>query len=177
MDKFPVLWQSEPVGELKTEREALYTWFTVRCRLPDSGLWCAWAVGEEGTLRIGVLEPSNGQAAIRRRFSQRLTAPLGRLLRGEVRPTGEAEENDWKADAEAERLFQTAWIRKHLQGVRGVLTKGGAERWIALPYDPQKPFPLQPLFCFASLRWISGRPYVVYRFDEKEWPRMPTEKK
>ena len=38
MDKFPLLWKKNSLGELTTEREALYTWFTARCRLPGKGL-------------------------------------------------------------------------------------------------------------------------------------------
>ena len=42
MDKFPLLWDGRSVGELTTEREALYTWYEARCRLPEKGLWCGW---------------------------------------------------------------------------------------------------------------------------------------
>ena len=66
MDKFPLLWKEAPLGELTTEREALYTWFTARCRLPGKGLWCAWAVGDRGELRLGILEPEGERAADRR---------------------------------------------------------------------------------------------------------------
>lgn len=45
MDKFPLIWAGNPVGELTVEREALYTWFTARCHLPEEGLWCAWSWG------------------------------------------------------------------------------------------------------------------------------------
>ena len=38
MDKFPLIWAGNPVGELTVEREALYTWFTARCHLPEEGL-------------------------------------------------------------------------------------------------------------------------------------------
>ena len=44
MDKFPVVWKDQTVGELTTEQEALYTCFAVRCTLPGEGLWCAWAL-------------------------------------------------------------------------------------------------------------------------------------
>ena len=79
MDKFPLMQGGVSVGELITEQEALYTWFEARCRLPGEGLWCAWAVGDRGELRLGVLEPCGDRATIRRRFSARLTAPLGKL--------------------------------------------------------------------------------------------------
>ena len=79
MDKFPLLWEGKPSGELVTEREALYTWFTARCKRPREGIWCAWVIGNRGELRIGVLEPMGNQAVIRRRFSDRMTQPLGKF--------------------------------------------------------------------------------------------------
>lgn len=88
MDKYPVFREEQTVGELTVTPEALYTAFSVSCRERE-GLWCAWAVGETGNLRIGVLEPENGCLQIRRRFSKRLTDPLGPILRGELRPLGE----------------------------------------------------------------------------------------
>ena len=168
MDKFPLLWEGKAIGELSVEREALYTWFTARCRLPGDGIWCAWAVGDRGELRLGVVEPQNG---IRRRFSQHMTAPLGKLLRGELRPAGDRAEEAWAAVPEADRLFRTPWLRRYLRGVRGAMTRTvGEVRLLALPYDEKKPFPLTPLFCLAQLKSICGKRYVVYAFDGREWP-------
>ena len=146
MDKFPLLWKERSVGELTAEREALYTCFSVRCALPGEGLWCAWAVGDRGELRLGVLEPQGDAAVLRRRFSHRMTAPAGRLLRGEVRPASPPEEaaGDW-APAEAEALF-------------------------AVPYDPRRPVPLTGLFCFARPCRVRGERYWVYAFDSRERP-------
>ena len=95
MDKFPLMQGGVSVGELITEQEALYTWFEARCRLPGEGLWCALAVGDRGELRLGVLEPCGDRATIRRRFSARLTAPLGKLRQGEIRPAHPPEPEDW----------------------------------------------------------------------------------
>ena len=170
MDRFPVLLEGKTAGELTTEREALYTWFTARCRLPRKGLWCAWAVGERGELRLGVLEPAGEQSVIRRRFSDRMTAPLGRLLRGEIRPAGEREET-WVPAPAPDRLFRTPWLRRQLQNTQGVLTRTEREcRFLAIPYDAKQPFRLTALFCFARLRPVGGKPYVVYGFDKEEWP-------
>ena len=168
MEKFPLLWEGKALGELIVEQEALYTWFTVRCRLPGEGIWCAWAVGDKGELRLGVVEPQNG---IRRRFSKQMTEPVGTLRRGELRSAGEKTSDIWSAAPEPARLFRTPWLRRQLQGVRGALTgKAGETRLLALPYDGKKPLPLAPLFCLARLRDIGGKRYVVYAFDEKEWP-------
>ena len=168
MDKFPLLWEGKAIGELSAEQETLYTWFTVRCRLPGEDIWCAWAVGDRGELRLGVVEPQNG---IRRRFSHQMTAPLGKLLRGELRPAGDRTEENWTAAPEPDRLFRTPWLRRQLRDVRGALTRTAGEgRFLALPYDEKKPFPLIPLFCLAHPRNIGGKRYMVYAFDGKEWP-------
>lgn len=168
MDKFPLLWEGKAIGELSAEQEALYTWFTVRCRLPGEDIWCAWAVGDRGELRLGVVEPQNG---IRRRFSHQMTAPLGKLLRGELRPAGDRTEENWTAAPEPDRLFRTPWLRRQLRDVRGALTRTAeAGRFLALPYDEKQPFPLTPLFCLAQPRNIGGKRYLVYAFDGKEWP-------
>lgn len=178
MDKFPLTQGGEAVGELEVLEEALYTRFIARCRPLGEGLWCAWAVGEKGELRLGVMEPAGEELCISRRFSGRMTQPLGRLLRGEARPARQAREEagegaeSWRPEAAPARLFRTPWLRRQLQGARGVLTRPWAEGMeLALPYHPASPFPLTPLFCLARIRVIGEERYVVYRFDRREWPR------
>lgn len=175
VDKFPLLLDGRAAGELTVEREALYTWFDARCRLPEEGgLWCAWAVGQAGSLRLGVLEPTGREAAIRRRFSMRMTEPLGRLLRGEVRPAAEEDRGTWRAVPEPETLFRAPWLRKRLRGADGALLRTGEGRsFLALPYDNERPFPLCTLFCFASIRSINGVKYAVFVFDGEERPVFP----
>lgn len=170
MDKFPLEWSGRSVGELSCERENLYTRFTAACRLPGEGLWCAWAVGERGELRLGVLEPGGEEASITRRFSGRMTQPLGRLLRGEIRPAAE-DGAAWEQTAAPEQLFRSPWLRRQLRGIRGALTRTREEgRELALPYDSRKPFPLAPMFCLARVRRIRESWYAVYRFDGEERP-------
>ena len=112
MDKFPLLLEGSPAGELIAEPEGLYTWFSARCPLPD-GLWCAWAVGDRGELRLGVLEPEGTQGTIRRRFSRQLTAPLGRLLRGEARPAGgRGGQKLWRGQRVPGKCVQVGHIRR-----------------------------------------------------------------
>ena len=174
IDKFPLLLDGRAAGELTVEREALYTWFDARCRLPGEGLWCAWAVGQEGSLRLGVLEPMGQEAVIRRRFSGRMTEPLGRLLRGEVRPAAAEDRQVWQAVPDPETLFQASWLRKRLRGAAGALVRTEEGRTLlALPWDSKKAFPLPTLFCFASIRSINGGNYVVFAFDGEERPVFP----
>lgn len=170
MDKFPVVWKDQTVGELTAEREALYTCFAVRCTLPGEGLWCAWAVGDRGELRLGVLEPQGGAGMIRRRFSHRLTAPAGRLLRGEVRPAAQPEqEMDWTPLEDA--MFHSPGLRRQLQGTEGALwRREGETLLLALPYAPRRPMPLTGMFCFARPCRIRGERYLVWTFDSRERP-------
>lgn len=172
MDKFPLLWEGKAIGELTVEQEALYTWFEAVCRLPEGGLWCAWIVGDRGELRLGVLEPSAGRSWIRRKFSRRMSEPIGTPVRGEVRPASAvAESGDWETVASPELLFRTPWLRQQLRGTVGVLARRrGAGRTLALPYEPGRPFPLPSLFCLARVERIGERYYVLYTFDRDESP-------
>ncbi len=170
MDKFPLYLGEKSTGELTVEPEALYTWFTARCRLPDQELWCAWAVGDAGELRLGILEPSGEEGVIRRRFSRQLTAPLGKLVRGEVRPAVSAAGGDWEELPHPEGEFHSPWLRRCLHGQACFLHRAGEFRLVALPWDPGKPFALTPVFCFATLRRVRGREAAVVAFDTEEKP-------
>lgn len=171
MDRFPVLWNGASAGELTAQREGLYTCFHVRCQPPENAVWCAWAVGDRGELRLGVLEPSGGAFVLRRRFSDHMTAPVGRVLRGELRPAGEQPMCQWTAAPRPDQLFSASWLRRLLQGLTGAMTcTEGNIRCLMLPYDPKEPFPLTELFCFARLRYLGEKAYVEFQFDRTEQP-------
>ena len=173
MDKYPLLWQGKSAGELTVTEEGLYTCFDCACRLPGEGIWCAWAVGADGQLRLGVLEPEGRRGRIRRRFSRQMTAPLGKLLRGEVRPAADRAE-EWEPFSPQKHALRTPWLRQALAGTGGVLTRwADGKRWLAVPWDPSRPFPLVPIVCFAVLRRIRDRDYAVFVLDGEEWPQFP----
>ena len=177
MERFPVLWEGKTCGELTMEREGLYTCFSARAHLPE-GIRCAWVAGERGEVRLGILEPlQGGMWEIRRRVSNAAAAPMGRILRCEVRRVGECAPV-WQAVPEPERLFTTPFFRQGLQGTDGVLScRRDGECLLALPWNKAAPFPLAPLFCLARLHCIGNRYYIVYAFDEKERPILPKKEK
>ena len=176
MDKFPILWKGKSVGELILEKEPLYTWFTVQCHLPESGLWCAWTVGEQGTLRLGVLEPAGESFEIRRRFSDRLTAPLGKVLHGEIRVILK-DEAKWERVSDPDRQIRSSWLRNQIRGRKDVLIRPEGETiLLAFPYDKGKAFPMVPLFCFAEIRPIREQDYVIFAFDQKNQPVFQSER-
>ena len=174
MERLPIIYQNAQVGELAVERLAGDIGFSARCQTPGKELQCLWVVGSSGELRLGVPEGRGGEAVFSRRFSQRMTAPLGRLLRGELRKAGGSRESGWKSVSRPEELFRTPWLRRSLTGVEGALTKKtGAGRCLALPYSPESPFLLTPIFCLCRIRRIGERSYAVFSFDDAEWPRLP----
>ena len=174
MDKFALMREGKAVGELQWEQETDSAVVSARCPPQGDGLWCAWAIGQRQELRIGLMEKQNGQWSIRRRFSRRLTDPLGPLVRGELRAVGQGEQKDaWKAVERPEMLFRPLWLRRQMQGMQGVKTrKGEGSRFVAIPYAKNKPFPLPALFCFARIVEMGEREYAVFAFDERDWPQF-----
>ena len=171
----PLMDGERKIGELTTAREGLYTCFRADCALPETGVFCVWAVGETGEVRIGIPEPVNGRGCLSRRFSDHVTAPAGTLLRGELRPAGETENGEtWEPLPRPETAFRTPWLCGRLRGLPGVLTaRSGALRRVAIPYDGSGPFPLTGLFCLARIGHAVGKRCVIYTFDSREQPVFP----
>lgn len=172
MDRVPVLLEKQAIGELTGETLPDGCVFSLRCRGTGAGLYSAWAVGTSGELRLGVPDQADGQLALRRRFSTALAAPIGRLVRGELRSCESAGDGtQWQSAACPEKLFRSDFLRFQLRGVKGVLTRReGGCRFLALPFDGRRPFLLTSLFCFARVARINAEPYAIFAFDRDENP-------
>ena len=103
MKKLPIACGGETVGDAEREDERLYIRVNVRVAL-RRGLWCAWGIGGRGDVRIGVLEPVNGESVISRRFSRRSLADAGEFSRVELRPV-ESGVGDMEAHIAADHKF------------------------------------------------------------------------
>ena len=166
MEHLPICRNGETVGELTMEREGLYLRCRAQCRLPDDRVWGIWAVGEQGELRIGIPDP--GRELIRC-FSRQKTAPAGTLKRVDLRPAGEAVV--WQSLQRPEDWFRSHWLCALLRGLNGVLGYREKDRiTLAIPFDPQKSFPLLPLFCLGQAEQIQGKSCILYTFDRDERP-------
>lgn len=171
MDKFPIFYEGRMIGELMARQEGEDTLFSAHFCLPEKDLWCLWAVGQDGTLRLGCPEQPSGEVVLSRRFSRRMTAPLGRLRHAELRKAAQQNQCGWEKIKDPQQLFRAQWLRQALQGKKGVLTrKQGPCRLIALPFSLEKPFPLISLFCFAAIRELQEGKYAVFTFNAEEWP-------
>ena len=169
MDKFPVLFGGKcSVGELTVDCKGCYTDFTAQIYLSKDGLWCLWAIGDKGELRLGVLEPKDGNAFLRKRFSDQLVLPIGEVVRGEIYPVGEGS-YEWEPVTSVEQVFTSAWLRKRLCRQDGMLRKRcGSGQYIAIPHDKGSEFTVIDLFCFARFKSIAERSYLMLCFDEEE---------
>ena len=135
--------------------------FEVICHPPEPGLWRAWVQGEEGRLDLGLLEGGR----LRRRFSRRLTASLGRVRWAGAEPCG-SREPAWRPAGPEDcplPLPPGSLCRREGRRVR-----------LAAPYDREGPFPLTELFCLARIRAMDGGLWAEYRFEDG-YPVPPEE--
>ena len=173
MERLTLYGNGRAVGVLTAETRGLYTCFTASCPA-CTGVCRAYAVGEQGELRLGVLEPAGSVFRLCRSLSARECAAVGRLVRGEIRASKDSAEPVWQEADAPERLFRTPFLREQLRGVRGALTCRSGEEWLlALPLDVRGPFPLPGLFCLAAVRRIGAQEYAVFAFDRCERPVLP----
>lgn len=168
MEKYPVLAETGTVGELTVFQEGQDTIFRLSCPHQE-GLWSAWAVGAQGELRIGVPLREQDGLCISRRFSQRMTVQLGPLLRGELRQLS-AKQDVWKTSQSPAEVFHTPYLRRNLADRRLLLRGWERRREAAVPYEADRPFPLEAMFCFARLEWVEGQLCWVFAFDPEERP-------
>ena len=171
METLDILAEGRPVGTAEVTEEGLYLRFTADCEDPLSGPCRLVGVGERGELRLGVPEPEGGRLRLSRALSRRDCAAVGRLSHLELRaPVGSSPQ--W--EPLPPEAFREGWIRGRLRREREVLfARRGETRVVALPFDPEKPFPWPELFCLARIAVWRGREWAVFAFDGRERPILP----
>lgn len=171
-------------------------WLTVReengrarieAELPDDrrGLYKGWLLGAHGRALAGTFVPEGGALKLRRTLS------LDELRRqGAWPPAGAAAELAFAAGAVPRREATAppaGWQWEPSPARRmgePLLARAAGERRalyrpeeggfsLAYPFDPAAPFPLTPLFCFASVRRLGGTWYAVFPFRPGGCPRPP----
>ena len=173
MEPLVILLHGKPCGELLAEERGLYRYYSAVCRMAfDTEPMRLFAVGEQGELRLGVMQPEGGRFVLHRQVSVKEACAAGKLLRGELRPIAIREE-EWYPAAEPEKLFRGAMLKKRLRGKKGVLFfRSGDRCFLAVPFGVDSPFPLTEMFCLARVRRFGQRLYAVFCFDGEENPKF-----
>ena len=170
---YPVLYQGEQVGQVTLTEQGGRTQAAVSCRRDNAGLFRAYLLCERGEYPLGVLEPRGEEMCLRRTVRTGELQALGVIWRGEMRMSYAFSRPDgWQSLERAEAFFTAdAELSRLAAGIQGGLwRREGSGRLLALPYAPERPFPLAPLFCFARVETIRGSVYAVYRFEEGDRP-------
>ena len=169
-------------GALWIREEGLRARFS--CERPDDkrGLYKAYIKGVGGRLLLGTMIPEGGRLGLCRTWS------VDELTRKGFWPVtgGEAElsfsfENaqarsregpaGWSRERDPSRLLGDKIISGAAGAVREALYSREEEGFaLAIPYEENGAFPIQPLFCFAYLETIESKPYVVFHFNARGCP-------
>lgn len=155
----PLEADGKTVGTVDIRREEKETCFFLRgTAKPD--LYRVTIRGDRGTVFLGVWE---GEQTLCRRLSRELTAPLGTpLCACAVR----CQRDEGWVSAPPERF--APWPTEH-----GLCRRRGGVWELALPYRPDRPFPLPELVCLARICTVAGEERAVFCFDDDRMPVMP----
>ena len=175
MERYVLYCQGAARGELTLLPQGACTQVEARMPDPGDGVYRAALVGERGTLKLGVLEPSAGELCLRRRPYSRDVAAIGPILRGEAAcsvPFGGA----WERVERPAALLRDPFLSRRLADVPSGWRRQGEVLELALPLERGRPFPLETLFCLARVETVEGTDCAVYRFDREGKP-LPPERK
>lgn len=179
MEKVGLYCAGRRVGDVSLSPEGTRTEVRLSMGDPGDGLYRASLCGDRGECPLGVLAPENGRLELTRRLYGRELAALGKIRRGEVKQSFHFQKTEeplhWQETARPAQLFQDTFYRSRLRACgKGWWRRVGERLYVALPLTPGQPFPLEAIFCLASVTTIEGQPCAVYVFQNGE--PLPPEK-
>lgn len=122
------------------------------------GLYKAWLTGRNGRCLLGTLAPENGRLYLRRTLS------IDSLRRQGVWPIAGVQEEMVCSFQEPMLNFEDEVLRQSARRLPAhTVRREGDGFSLSVPFDPYKPFPLTPAFCFARL--VQGRLFFSFRKD------------
>ena len=160
--RYDVLCRGRRVGYADVDRRGAYTVVSCRCPVQSASVTrlCAAADGEGPSL--GVMVPRGGELWLEKRLSRSQLSALGPgTVRRFVLSFDDGVPDGWEPCPEAGALFRDPLLRRI--SVRGALTRQrDGLRELAVPWSPEAPFPLAPLFCLGRLLERDGRDYLLF---------------
>ena len=166
MEQIPLLLEGREIGTVTIREGCAF----VQAALLDDGLYRAYLRGGNGELLLGVLEPRDGALRAEKRLSAAELAALGTIRDARARRSFSFAAERWESVGEAP-LFADAALSRRVSAIRGgKYRRDGRGIRLALPYAPERPFPLVERFCFAQIRAVEGQLCAVYCLDAQGFP-------
>ena len=159
------------------ERVRLY----MEVRTTATGLCRGLQLGENGDLDLGRMLPEGGCLRLERSFLVETLKKKGcwpitgaRLVRP-VKPAAGTPPKGWSRDLGLGALFphDPALAQAAEQAARPLYRPRPQGFQLPWPWDPEAPFPLPPVFCFARVQALGDRPSLLFQFQTGGIPRLP----
>ena len=174
-ERFPL---AEGGGWLTVREEKGRVWCQAQLPNDSKGLYKCWLAGPGGMALLGTFVPQGDCLRLERTLS------VDELKRQGAWPP-EGAQAVLAFSFGGEQPPPRGWVREHAPGrLMGepllaqaaggpaLLRQEAAGFSLAYPYRPDRPFPLTPLFCFARLEELEGRPYLRFPFRSGGCPRL-----
>ena len=139
------------------------------------GLYKVWIRGAGGRLLLGTLAPEDGCLRLHCRLAigQLERAGCWPVTGGESVLTFSFERSQWTREWHPDRLVKDMVLKRVISGQTVLLRRQEGGFCLAVPFDPVRPFPLEPLFCLGEVRRVEGRLHAVFSFDRTGTPVAP----
>lgn len=166
-------------GQLLCREQGGRVTVQMQVQAPGRGLYHGLLVGPGGTWDLGPLVPQGDRLTLGQTLDVAALQARGcwPVLGGRLRQThafGRSFDGTWREAGDLAALFpQDPLLARAAEGQRALLCRdrsGGFS--LAFPWDPQGPFPLLPVFCFARVCPLHGRPHLVFSFGETGRPAL-----
>ena len=139
------------------------------------GLYKVWIRGKSGQLLLGTLAPEHDGLRLYRRLSRSQLERSGcwPVTGGETVLAFSFERSQWLRETHPDRLVKDVVLRRTLNGKSVLMKRQEGGFCLAVPFEPSRPFLLNPLFCLAEIRRVEGKTHAGFCFNEEGNPLMP----
>lgn len=167
-------------GSLEIREQGMMVQLNVCRSLETSALYKAWVHGSGGEFLLGTLIPEGQQLRLNRTLSIDTLKKAGcwPILGGRTakhihfsEPANKPKKQAWRWEHCPACRFSDPVLKESASNWGSMLFRSGSQGFqLAIPFNPRRPFPLAPAFCFAKLLPVDGQPHVVFSFDSHGTP-------
>lgn len=144
------------------------------------GLYKVWLHGDQGgKLLLGTLAPEGGRLRLRRTLTVSALERAGcwpQLRAAAVLAFSFQEQgkDGWYCERQPGQLVSDPVLKGQLES--SMLCRREKEGFsLASPFRTDRPVPLTALICLARVERWSGKPHLVWSFDRKGIPKLPSQ--